>query len=1440
MTSPVQAASLFAKIGADSGSFKREMDMVDSRIDTTDSKMGRLHKAMGGALKVAAGVGAAGVGALGAGLAVATKQAAGMEQGVADISAVMTLTGEETKRVKGLVKDLGLDPNLKVSATEAAGAIEMLGKNGVAVNDIMNGMARSTVLLANSTGGDFALSADLATDAMSLFNLQAKDMDMVVNQITGTTQSSKFSIDDYKLALAQGAKGAVGAGMSFEQFNQMIAATAFNFDKGSSAGVGLTAMLLGMSPRTDKAAELMQELGIVTSDGTNRFFDQAGQLKSNIELSKVMQETLGSLSPELRSNAVNVLFGRDAMAAVNGMIGVTTESWQQYQDQILATDAEAAAAKRMDTLSGDFEIFQGVIETITIGVGEGLIPAFRSMVKWITAIADEHGKKVVRWAEDFGRGLLSVTNWVKGLARGEGPILNDWFEGLPGPMEEVITKAVALWKEFGFIITAVKDTITEFFSWKDVMIAAAAIVGSMVLPALAGIIAGAAPVIAIVGGLVTAVAVMRNAWEKDWGGVQVKIKHILWVLGQNFGGLIDTIKQFGGDAIKEIANWVMGNETEFSGLKKIWESVRQTAAQVWPKIKDAAVKAMDRAKKAVTDFGDSVWKWFFRRFPQAAARLTTITKDIQEKWSTAWSKIQDALKKAKDFVDSRFGELAGVIKAFGVDSLKEIWGWVTGTGDGFEATRKILDAASAAFQTVFDDIKGLFLTLKDRTVERLREWGGEIWKWFSREFPDAARILKDAFDKLKENWERLTDSLSATMKAFKDRFGGNEGMEGLQKAVEIGKVVISTAVTIIANTIGGAMNMAVEALTLVSDLLRGDWKAAWETTKRMIKTVVETWKTNIVTILDAILSAFGTNTASMISMAKEKYGQIRTNIVDVWTRISDNVRGIWSSIRKIYDKWIVGSVNAIKERYVTIKDDIIHMWSTTRENVERKVDNLRVRVNMIKTQMKNKVIIAYNDMKEKVEEVWKAISGFVDKYINPKKWMQNAKDWVQGIWDGVSDRWTRFTGWLDKQWEKLPDGFTKFFKMRSPSILMKNLAKNIPAGIEAGFDAGFPAVLTAAKGHVEDVGAALTDESNWAGIKGEMTSIAQDVSGAFIDGMKFEIPEGFAMDALGNLVVKTPDAILPDINTVTDFAGGLSDAGKNIIAAAIGGTDVTRLISSRPEFEQELIKNSLKAAGVPITGAVSAPVVDTRKVARGDETVVPIDEMTVSEKAGQALRDALKLANKSMDAVDFGKAIQGFNQAFTLGRFDINRNELTNMIFATDSIKNAVARQAEAVAAGNVLDAETMARLMGASIAQVSKPTGGGTTLSSALSKVLNTTDQAAIGDMASKIAGFGDMVQQTFVRAGERIDTTMQGALNTLDSAVGGTLISFVNNRPVETNLASESPAALFVNAINKLIEKIDEAGLTPNINLEVAPTSTGDFIADIENLLDFILAEA
>ena len=143
-----------------------KLDILIKADNQASGPIGTVTKALnglGGAAKtavMAAGVAAtasvtAVVGAIGVGVG----KAAELEQGVADIASVMGVTFDEAKPLGDLIQSLGMDPKLKVDALGASDAIMQLAQSGISMADILDGAARSTVLLSNATGGDMATSA---------------------------------------------------------------------------------------------------------------------------------------------------------------------------------------------------------------------------------------------------------------------------------------------------------------------------------------------------------------------------------------------------------------------------------------------------------------------------------------------------------------------------------------------------------------------------------------------------------------------------------------------------------------------------------------------------------------------------------------------------------------------------------------------------------------------------------------------------------------------------------------------------------------------------------------------------------------------------------------------------------------------------------------------------------------------------------------------------------------------------------------------------------------------------------------------------------------------------------------------------------------------------------------------------------------------------------
>ncbi|MGB4952622.1 MAG: phage tail tape measure protein, partial [Rhizobiaceae bacterium] len=409
---------------------------------------------------------------------------------------VMQITDQQVSMLREHILDLGVDPNLKVSAMEAAAAVEMLGRNGLNTSQILEGAARSTILLQNATGSDFAQAADIATDVMALFNIEAGNMETAVDGITSVVNNSKFSITDYQYALAQAGGVASTSGVSFDDLNTSIAAIAPLFSDGSSAGAGLKTMLQRLAAPTGEMKQIMSELGLVTADGTNAFYDAQGNMRSMSDIARALNDRLGGLSEQQRSHALAVLFGSRAVNAAAGLMkygatvtltaaeaieifGVSQEEanamiergiteFDLLQAAMGNTSAAAAAAARMDNLAGSVEILQGVLETLRIRIGDLFKDDIRNAVASVTQFLANNADRIVGFfasVKAFASGIVGVVRAFFGGLRGAlGNTLgqvdknaNSWGRNivisLARGMAAAATAVVRVLQQIGQIIT---------------------------------------------------------------------------------------------------------------------------------------------------------------------------------------------------------------------------------------------------------------------------------------------------------------------------------------------------------------------------------------------------------------------------------------------------------------------------------------------------------------------------------------------------------------------------------------------------------------------------------------------------------------------------------------------------------------------------------------------------------------------------------------------------------------------------------------------------------------------------------------------------------------------------------------------------------------------------------------------------------------------------
>lgn len=403
----LKVGELFASLGLDSKDYDRGLDQAEDRA-------GRFGKGVEGASKVAtAAIAGIAVGAA-AGMFAAVKSAANYEFAISAVGAVANATEGELAGLSATGLRIGRETAF--SATEAAQAMEILAANGVSVADIMGGAADAAVALAAAGGTDLRTAADLASTSMAVWGLTTADMTDVVNRMAGAANVSRFGVEDMAMAVAQGGGAAKIAGVEFGDFASSIAAIAPSFASGSDAGTSFKTFLNGLTPSTDKASKAMRELGILTEDEGNRFFDAQGNLKSMADVVDILHNATKDLSEEQKSQALVTIFGTDAMRAAAGLSRLTRDEFVKLDKVMAETDAAAVAKRRLDNLSGAMEALKGSLEVVAIEVGTVFLPVLKDLANWLaTAIPEgfDKAREGIQWMRDH---LPEVSLVAGGLA----------------------------------------------------------------------------------------------------------------------------------------------------------------------------------------------------------------------------------------------------------------------------------------------------------------------------------------------------------------------------------------------------------------------------------------------------------------------------------------------------------------------------------------------------------------------------------------------------------------------------------------------------------------------------------------------------------------------------------------------------------------------------------------------------------------------------------------------------------------------------------------------------------------------------------------------------------------------------------------------------------------------------------------------------------------
>lgn len=372
--------NITVRLLADTSKFTAGMAKVSAEAEKTSTTM----EASGGKTKLlTTGIAAAGIAATALGVA-AVRMAADFDASMSTVQANTGASADEMSLLRQAAIDAGADT--VYSATDAADAINELGKAGMSTSDILSGGLNGALDLAASDGMEVAEAAELMSSAMAQFNLTGADATRIADALAAGAGKAQGSARDLGYALQQSGMVANSFGIGMEETVGTLTSFANAGMTGSDAGTSLKSMLLALANPTKKAQNLMDELGISAYDAQGNFIG----LKA---LAGQLQTQMSGLTQAQRNQALATIFGSDAIRAANVLYNEGADGIADWTKKVSDSGyaAQQAAAKN-DNLRGDLENLSGSFESMMIKLGEGGQGPLRKLVQTIDMLVDGFGQ----------------------------------------------------------------------------------------------------------------------------------------------------------------------------------------------------------------------------------------------------------------------------------------------------------------------------------------------------------------------------------------------------------------------------------------------------------------------------------------------------------------------------------------------------------------------------------------------------------------------------------------------------------------------------------------------------------------------------------------------------------------------------------------------------------------------------------------------------------------------------------------------------------------------------------------------------------------------------------------------------------------------------------------------------------------------------------------
>lgn len=328
---------------------------------------------------------------------------------------IMGATSAEAQLLEKEVRRLG--ESTQFTATEAAAGLTALGMAGLSTAQAYAAL-EPTLNLSAIGMIDMYKSADIITNVMTGFRMEAEETRSIVDDLATAITSSNATIEQMASALSYVAPVAQAAGGEIEEVTAMLEVFHNAGIKGSRAGTSLRRAYANLQAPSEKAAEAIKTLGVETSDING----------SMLELSDIMDQLAenGATSADMIT-----IFGVRAapamIALLNDMKGVNSQ-FEKFRSQL--EDNENASQKLREktenNLGTDLKKLMSALQEQGIKMFQVWEDGLREMTQGMTEFVNSVDPESVRLLAESIANTATALKVAAQLAITYGAALGTW------------------------------------------------------------------------------------------------------------------------------------------------------------------------------------------------------------------------------------------------------------------------------------------------------------------------------------------------------------------------------------------------------------------------------------------------------------------------------------------------------------------------------------------------------------------------------------------------------------------------------------------------------------------------------------------------------------------------------------------------------------------------------------------------------------------------------------------------------------------------------------------------------------------------------------------------------------------------------------------------------------------------------------------------------